>query len=337
MSRLFVVHTQYNLILATGMAQTGDDLVLFRDFALTDELKTRLEGCFARCLFLEGNYPQKDLSAKEKHRKIRRDCAAIKAFIQPVYDEILVVDDMCIPEMAALKYACQKNRHVAMAWLEDGANAYFANGAVSGGMGATPLKRFIRRVFFTVQYGLYGFYDLAVCMGGHKRLTAAYLTFPENARPELRQKDCRLITQEQFQQGLRNLYAGEPVAMDDNSVIIAVDKFNVYGDNLAFVEGQIAELVEKAAADGKTVYCKYHPRETGKLAALRQATELDAKIALEYYLANTTAKRITVVGVVSAALQTAKKLGYSVVSLADSCGSNQQAVDFYKHIGIEVK
>lgn len=335
--RLFVVHTQYNLILATGMTTPDDDLILFQDFALTDALKGKLESCFDRCLFLEGNYPKKDLSVGEKDAKIRNDCKAIKSFMSRAYNQILIVEDMCIQEMYALKCAYKKNKKIDMSWIEDGTNAYYSNGVISGGMGGTPLKRAIRKVYFSLHYGLFGFYDLAECMGAHKRLSSVYVTFPGYIREELQSKEERTITQEQFKKGLQIMYAGEPITMDDDCVVIAVDKLDVYGNKLATVNDEVRKIVASAINAGKKVYCKYHPRETQKMEALLETEELNSKIAMEYYLTNTTAKYMTVVGVMSTALQTAKKLGYEVISLASSVGTNKNAIDFYRSIGIKIK
>ena len=335
--RLFVVHTQYNLILATGMATSADDLILFRDFALTDELKTKLGKCFDRCLYIEGNYPKKQLSTKEKDRKIQINCQSIKMFMNFAYDEILVVDDMCIQEMYVLKCAFNLNKQVVMSWLEDGSNAYFSNEVISTGMGGTPLKRFIRKLYFSVKYGLGKFYDLGICMGAHKCLSKIYVTFPGYVRAELQSKEQIEITQEQFKKGLAIMYTGEPVHMEENCVVIAVDKLDVYGNKLSIVNAQIKQIVELAISEGKKVYCKYHPRETQRMEALRETEELNCKIAMEYYLTNTTAKCMTVVGVMSTALQTAKKLGYEVISLAFSVGTNENVIDFYRSIDIKIR
>ena len=133
------------------------------------------------------------------------------------------------------------------------------------------------------------------------------------------------------------MYTGEPVHMKENCVVIAVDKLDVYGNKLPIVNAQIKQIVELAKKEGEKVYCKYHPRETEKMEALIETEELNSKIAMEYYLTNTTAKCMTVVGVMSTALQTAKKLGYEVISLASSVGTNKNAIDFYRSIGIKIK
>lgn len=333
MTQLFVCHTQYNLILAAGLSSSVDDLVLFKDFDLKDKLKEKLESHFNRCLFLEGNYPKKELSAKEKLDKISSDNNKLKAFID-CYDRIFIVDDMCIQEMFAMKCAYRRNKKNEMAWLEDGAIAYFSNGVISGGMGATPFKRMVRKLFFSVRFGLFGVYDLATCMGGHKRLTSAYVLFPESVRPELRSKKLITITDEQFSNGMKFIYAGEEMQFTPGSVLIAMDKLDVYGDKLNEVNGLIETVICESTAN---VYYKYHPRETETLPALKACKELDRTVALESFLTNANTKELTVIGIKSTALQTAKKMGFQAVSYISQIEQNDTIQNFYKSIGVECR
>lgn len=337
MSQLFICHTQYNLILATGLSFREDELVLFMDFNLTEELRKRLESHFSRCLFLIGNFPKKALTVRGKLSKIVTDNRALKNFIG-IYDRIFIVDDMCIQEMYALKCVHEKNKLIEMAWLEDGANAYFTNSYVSKGMGATPFRRFIRKILFSVRFGLYGFYDLGSCMGAHKCLKSICVCFPRNVREELANKERREITDEQLMHGMEFMYKASPIVMEDRCVLIALDLLSVYADSVGKVNEAIADIVAQAKQCGRKVYCKYHPRETEALPALADIENLDAKIGIESYLINTVCKNMTVVGFKSTALQIAKKMGFEVVSLVRLIDNNCSAiVRFYTSIGIECR
>ena len=335
MNQLFVCHTQYNLILAVGLSSSNDDLILFKDFDLTDVLKQRLIGRFRKCLFLKGNYPKEQLTAKHKFVKILEDNRAIKAFITE-YDRIFIVDDMCIQEMYALKLAHRKNNAVEMAWLEDGTNAYFRNNIVSKGMGATPLKRFIRKVFFGASYSLFSFYDLGVCMGAHRRLTVIYVCFPDHVRSELAGKNRREITDNQLINGMEFMFKDKPYPMEDHSLLIAMDLLSVYGNSVGRVNDTIKAIVQEAIQTGKKVYCKYHPRETEVLSSLAEVEKLKSEIGIESYLINTTAKHMTVIGFKSNALQIAKKLDFEVISLVNHVDIDTELItNFYKSIGIK--
>lgn len=340
MNNLFIVHTQYNLILATGLVKTAfaedtNHLILFHDFNLSDTLRDKLNAAFSKFTVIAGNVPKVERTAKEKLAYIKDCNQQIRAFMTVRYDRIFIVDDMCIPEMTALKVAYRGNPAVEMAWLEDGSNAYFPNGAISGGMGATPLKRLIRKVFFSTAFGLGRFYDLGPCMGSHKLLTKGYFTFPQNARAEFADRERIEISDEAFRAGMDSIYGGEPITFDENSVLIAMDKLDVYGDKIDKVNALIGGIVADATAEGKTVYYKYHPRESDRLPALADCRELDKTVGLESYLSRCTTDSLTVVGVMSTALQTAKKMGYETVSLIEQLDSENEAIiQFYKKINV---
>lgn len=344
MKNLFVIHTQYNLILACGLASTDFssdqcDIILFQDFKPSENLEKRFRSCMDSVLILEGNWQKKNLSTKGKVNKIRYDCKSISKFIGDTsYDRVFIVDDCCIQEMYVLKVTHKNYRFVQMAWLEDGSNAYFDNGVISGGMGATPAKRFIRKYVTSVLYGLWGYYDLGSCMGSHKLLKQGYFTFPKSVRAELVDRKLMEISDEAFEAGMKVLYSGKTYIFDTHSVLIALDKLDVYGADIEKVDGLISDMVHQARIKERTVYYKYHPRESGSLPALEGETELDRNIALESYLTNSNTKDITVVGIKSTSLQTAKKMGYDTVSFIKSVDpDNREIVRFYDAIGIECR
>lgn len=337
MKQLFVCHTQYNLVLAIGLASNQDDLILFEDFLLTDELKQKLESYFQRTLFLKGNYPKQTLSGKQKLQKISDDNKSIKAFLDK-YEHIFIVDDMCIQEMYIMKLTYRKNPAVEMSWLEDGTNSYFINSFVSEGMGATPFRRFIRKHVFSFLYGLYGFYDLDEFMGVHFRLTSIYVTYPDCVRKELSGKIKYEITSAQMEKGMRFMYESEPLKMEPKSYLIAMDMLSTYGDSIDKVNKAVSHIVQTAQESGKKVYCKYHPRETEELNALKNVEQLNSKVGIESYLINTTSKDITLVGFKSTALQVAKKMNFNVISLIRSIDDpdGESIIRFYKSIGVKV-
>ena len=79
-----------------------------------------------------------------------------------------------------------------------------------------------------------------------------------------------------------------------------------------------------------------HPRETERLPALESCVELDRKVALESYLVNSTTHNMTIVGIKSTSLQTAKKMGYKALSLIKAVDDDiEEIIKFYTKIGIE--
>lgn len=341
MNNLFIIHTQYNLLLACGLCMNdfkGDknDLIIFCDFNMSEIHRNCMKNTFRKIQFLKGIYPDRTWRAEQKLNKIRYNNKIIKNFISSEYERVFIVDDMCIEEMYALKCVHKKNKGVKMAWLEDGANAYFSNSAISGGMGATPLRRFIRKIFFSTLFGLWRYYDLGCCMGAYKLLKQAYLTFPRFVRAELSDKELIEISDKAFKCGMQQLFHGEAYAFEENGIIIAMDKLDVYGKDFEKVSSLISDEVLQAHNRGQKIYYKYHPRETQEMLVLQSEVELDRKIALESYLTNSNTRNLTIIGVKSTSLQTAKKMGYEAVSFIQSVEpENRAVIDFYKKIHIK--
>lgn len=343
MNNLFVLHTQYNLLLAIGLCRTefqedANNLILFSDFKLLGRHKMVVEQTFKKVLYLQGNYPKVVFSSKQKYEKIRNDNRYIKSFVNDNYDRLFIVEDMCIQEMYCMKCVGKTNSSVNMFWLEDGANAYFRNSSVSLGMGATPLKRWIRRFCFSIRFGLGKYYELGPCMGSNRNLKSAWFTFPNSARAEFLDREHLLISDEAFKQGMEALFGGQPIEMDDNSVLIALDKLSVYDKYLPMVNLYVEEIVREAKDKNVVVYYKYHPREDENLPALADSIELDRTVALESYLINTTAASITIIGFKSTALQTAKKMGFESISYIKKLEPDNSVIaNFYDAIGIICK
>lgn len=342
MRNLFIVHTQYNLILATGLSMTEyqedeNDLILFTDFYLNSKLDRILMNSYKRYMKLEGTvYPKREVSIKGKFYKIKNDNKKIKQFINKAYDRLFVVYSGNIQEEYAMKCAYKKNRQIDLAWLEDGGAAYFDNRTPGiGGMGSTFFKRFVRKISFTSLYGLGKFYDLPERLGTHRMLKKAYLIYPDIAKIEYKDLEHIGISQQAFSSGVNMLYGEEAYPFEHDSVLIVLDKLDIYGELKESVSELITKELQMAEKRGIKVYYKYHPCETERLSVLENATELDRNIALEGYLSNSQDKCLKIVGLKSTALQMAKKMGYNTVSLIKHLEpENNEVIQFYEDIGI---
>lgn len=341
MRNLFVVHSQNNLILASGLANNDfksdiNDLILFRDFKPSENLDIRIKKCFSSVKIIEGIWDKPRGSIKDKLKRSDADCKEIKIFVSKTkYHRLFIVDDACVQEMFLMKLTHKNNPGIEMAWLEDGAYPYFTNDVPADGLGATPLRRLIRRIAVTVRYGLYGYYDLHRCMGIHKLLKKVYLTYPKYAREEYGGQERIEISDQTFNTGMNILYVGDIYEFESGSILIALDKLDVYGEKLREVDKLITQLVEKAHRENRKVYYKYHPRENDRLPALSNEVELNRSVALEGYLVNSTTRDMTVIGIKSTSLQTAKKMGYNVCSYIQLLEPENIAVlNFYNNIEI---
>ena len=235
MRNLFVLHTQYNLILGTGLAHTvfakdTNHLILFQDFNISDMVRDSLISSYQEVLFLTGAYPKINEQYWNKIRRYPVINHKLKQFIKNDYDRVILVEDMCIPEMYIMKYSGRVNEETEFIWLEDGSTAYFSNGVVSGGMGANRMTRMIRRIIFKYIFRLNKYYDLNYYMGGHYLLKHAYVSYPQYVQEQYKSMELTEIPDEAFEAGIKKIYFNMKNPFYDKGILFVLDLLHVYGD-----------------------------------------------------------------------------------------------------------
>lgn len=342
MKNLFVVHTQYSLILASGLtkgrfASGNNDLILFQDFKLNKELSDKLLSIFNNTLLLQGTFSLANGSSLAKAKHYYNSIKSSKSFIKNKYDKVFIVLDMNLPEMHIMKRAYAMNHEAEFIALEDGSYPYFLNHVTAGGLDKNSFTRFVREILFKYFLGCGKFYSFeGRFMGANMWLKSIYLTYKDHARMIYKNKNRIEITTEEFNAGIDLLFNGTNTNFRKNAVIIILDKLDVY-KNLGSIKRLIAELILLCENNKNTIYYKYHPRENQNLDELKNCIELDRNVAIEIYYKDCLPAKPLVIGIKSTGLQTAKKMGFEVVSLAKAADEhNEDVISFYKKIGISV-
>ena len=345
MKNLFICHTQAHLILASGLALgrfKNDEnlLILFVDFGIKDEMKARLDKTFTRTLYLQSIYPAEMNTAKAKLKWYPQDWKLIKQFLTEPVDRAFAVCDHVLLVQKAIQLVHKFNNNVELNWLEDGIIPYFVDNTNTGGFDSNNLTRQIRLFMFKYIFGLGSFYnrDFWGC-GGMASLKTAFVSYPDAVREPYRsQKQLVGITDEEYLAGLSAMYTKSKLDVQPNSVILVVDKLDRY----AFpdkVRASLSAFISKCKEEGKTVICKFHPRETEVWDIFDGCQTMDKSVGIEsaYVSLADIKDSITIAGVKSAGLMSAKKLGYNTVSLFPSCGEeNENLVTFYEKLNIKL-
>lgn len=345
MKNLFICHTQANLILASGLAlgRFKDDenlLILFVDFGLKEKLKKRLDKTFAHTLYLQSIYPAEMNTAKAKLKWYPQDWKLIKQFLTEPVDRAFAVCDWLLLVQKTLQRCYKLNKVTVMAWLEDGVSACCSASDIHNGMDKCSFTMAIRRFLFRDLVGVGKFYDRDFSfMGGLSCLKQVYTCNPDAVREPYRsQKQLVGITDEEYLAGLSAMYPKSKLDVQPNSVILVVDKLDRY----AFpdkVSASLNAFISKCKEEGKTVICKFHPRETEVWDIFNGCPTMDKSVGIEsaYVSLADIKDSITIAGIKSAGLMSAKKVGYNTVSLFPSCGEeNENLVKFYEKLGIEL-
>lgn len=345
MRNLFVCHTQAQLTLACGLCRgrfrnEENDLILFVDFDLKEVMKIRLEKVFTRTLFLQSIYPAEYNTYRAKTRWYVDDWKQIKKYVTNPYSRVFVVCDTLLLVQKTMKRAYFLNCNTHFIWLEDGILAYYQNVDFSKGFDRDGATRLIRKIIIKYLCGVGKFYDRDFPgFGGTARIREVYALFPDAVREPYRSlRQITGIADEEYQLGLRALYEPSDLDLDDNSTLLLLDKLDtyIYPDT---VKAALKKLIDDDLRNGKTVYCKLHPRETIHWEIFDTCKVLDRSIGVEgmYLSLIDRNKTVSVVGIKSAGLMSARKLGFDTASLFLLCGeTNADLIRFFTTMHIKM-
>lgn len=344
MKNLFILHTQYTIGLAAGLCQKRfksefNELIIFSDFRSVQNLIENLNHVFQKIQVFPGII---DIKNKTWKMKVQQYPSEIKWIINEIqtqkFDRLFLVCDGNIPELYALKYCHKENKDVEISWIEDGALPYFKNVDVHSGLDTNKVTRFFRKVVLKYIFGLGKYY--AFCsdtMGGNRWIKKYYLTYPNCVREEYSLRSACTITGAEFYEGLRIMYGEKrniKLELPKSSILFMIDKIDTY-KNAKEVGLALKDFAKKMKIQNDHVFYKYHPRENQKLNDLSEYVELPRDIGAEKIYIQNIGKDIKVLGIKSTGLQTAKKMGYDVYSIANLVDEANEKLDaFYQKIGI---
>lgn len=346
MRNLFVCHTQAHLILSCGLAlgrfkDAENHMILFQDFALKDELKERLDKVFTKILYLQSIYPQELNTFKEKLKNNPVNSRKMKVLMQQSYDKVFTVCDTIYPEQKCMQMAYKLNNKTDFCCLEDGIIAYYQNITVRGGFDRNTFLRFLRKAYFKYLKGIGSFYNRDFEeFGGSIYNKTIYCLYPDAVRePYKSERKLNQIIDDEYLQGLKAMYTTCELPIQSGDIILLMDMYATYKYPKK-VKELVGTFIKENLAKGKHIYCKFHPREMEKWDIFEGCETLEKTVGAEsmYLSLADKAKDITVVGIKSAGIMSAKKLGFNTVSLFPDCGEeNKELVKFFDAIGIEMK
>lgn len=345
MRNLFICHTQAQLIIASGLSlgrfkNDENYLILFVDFGLKDDLRSRLQKTFHKALFLQSIYPAEYDTFKAKLSWYPKDWALIKGFLREPMDRAFAVCDWLLLVQKTLKYVYKANHNVDLAWLEDGIIAYYKDSDNRRGLDRYSFTMLLRRLVVRDILGVGSFYDRDFPeTGGLKPLKKAYTCYPTAVREPYKSKRVLVpISEEEFYLGLLSMYPKSPMDIKPNTVILVVDKLDRYAYP-EMVKSSLRSFIHQCKLDGKSVVCKFHPRETQSWDVFDGCAHLDKAIGIEstYVSLAEIKDSIIIAGIKSTGLMTAKKIGYNTISLFHSCGEKNDDLErFYSLLGIPI-
>ncbi len=321
MKNLFIMHTQYNLILAAATLSRYKDaentLVLYSEFALADDMRAALSKVFDRVIIVrDAFYTPK--SALDEIREIRKCMKAVRLLKHERFDHVYMSQER-IFDLILCARARKNNPNLHCVHIEE--DVYYSINEKFNAVDYVPHESFRsrRRKFL---YALllagypYRFRETHYCYGMSSEYTHANLLFPGLARREVANKQLSEITKEELFFGIDALYSQKQTSYPqaERYTLFFFDLMNRY-NNPENVKHMVTEIIKRSQEEGRTVLFKYHPRETEKIEGICGAVELPHLIPAEKVLFDLKDRDVIVVGNATTSCVVAAKIGFSVLSI----------------------
>lgn len=347
MKNLFILHTQYNIILGTGIMlnrfrECQNDLIVYAEFTISEEYKNKLEKLYDRVLFVRKQYEPLTTGFWNIERKLNREFSTFKrsSLYNTEYDNVFISQDRPLEHF--ILGSCKKIKsNCCCFYLEE--SSYYSldvrlndpNRKRQWNTRRPFLYRKLRygRVYLSEEYkdpldGEASYFD------------AIFAIFPDCVRTELAHKVLYEINAEEINEATKVLYDDISVKLPDSSqyVLFFFDLMDRY-KNPSAIKDIVEDIVKKSNKDGFAVLLKYHPREVDKFQFERSINivEVPSIIPAEKLLCDLRGRRVIVYGNATASLMVAQKLGFKVISIAKIDESNNlNMINKFIQMGIEV-
>lgn len=322
MKNLFIMHTQYNLILSAAVMsrfeKSENTLVLYSEFTISDGMREALSKLFDRVIVVRDKF-EPLMKPLNEIRNIRQCMKKVKSIKHERFDNIYMSQER-IFDMIVCARAKKINPAARCYNIEE--DAYYSINEKFNADDYIHIesRRAKRRrcLFALLLFGYpYSYKDVHYCYGMSGEYQGANLLFPKLARRELAGKELIEITTEELSRGVSAIYSGINTyyPAGEKYTLFFFDLMNRY-KNSERVKEIVMEIIKVSREEGRTVLFKYHPRETDKFDDIDGAFELPHIIPAEKVLFDLCGKDAVVMGNATTACIVAAKIGYSVISIS---------------------
>ena len=345
MNNLFIMHTQYNLILACGIAKTRykncrNDLVLYAEFNMNDGLRTALEKSFDKVYYVNESFVPPQNPIKED-LFLAKCLKKSKEFLKNSYDNVFLSQERPYDTYILSKLS----KHCDFKCYSVEEDVYYSVNNKLNGIGARQIKKStlgkVRDTLKTVLFGKNKYYEDIYFYGMNSNYDGNYVLFPNCVRQEMVKGNLIEVTKDAVKTGIESLY--DHITLDipesEKYVLFYFDLIERY-KNPDKIEEIVKYLLEVCEKSGMRFLYKYHPRETKGFDILKQsecAYEILTSVPGEKILAQLYGKNVLVAGNLTTALWVSEKLGYNVMSVVGiENKENTAAANALCNMGIQV-
>ncbi len=352
-NNLFILHTQNNIILGAGIAldkyaDANNDLVLFAEFAVSEQYLKNLQSVFRKVVILRQNFMPEETEYFSQLRVIR---SYFKIFLDSElssigYDQVFMAQEREVDSLI-LGHIRSINKNVVCNNVEENVcfspNDYIKDPQTFRRVSYTLKQRCSKAVKDAIHWCLFGgkylcephyFYGMASFYSSH------YTMFPKLIRPEIANTNAIEISAKEIQMAVNAIYGNidSKIPSASKYYMIFFDLIERYKDRDK-VERVLCDLINSSTSPNAIILCKYHPREVDRFKSMtgERFVELPKIIPAEKILCDLIGNDVTVVGNITTSLVIAAKLGYKVQSLAYLNGNRSNSLqETYEKMGINI-
>ena len=347
MNNLFILHTQYNIILGTSVLldefkDCRNDLLVYAEFTVSDELKNSLSCIYDNVFYIREKFEPLIKGTINTERSLWNHWILFKnsPYYKTSYDNVFISQDR--PLETLIVNRCKRlNPNCHFANIEE--DSYYSimpeQNEPDYSIGwHTKRPWLIRKLIYGSLYNS----DDRKChyiYGQASYFSTIYSLFPEVVRPQLSHLKKKLIAKESIVQACKCLYSDTEISIPNSSqyYLFFFDLLERYRKP-DVIRNIVDNIVEKARTERAIVLLKYHPREMQKFEFEQDGIiEIPFIIPAEILLCDLEKKNVTVFGNATTALIVASKLGFNTISVAGIEGSNNNyMINKFREMGIEV-
>jgi len=347
MNNLFIMRTQYNLIIAVGILKEmypndKNDLILLPEFKVSNQFLTAIGAVFSSVTVLPNEKSKKRF---EIEKLLYQQLKQAKHLEKNHYDNVFISQDQFF-ETTFMSKLFRKNRFETCFIEED---CYFS---------LIPERNFghpdyekvfkVKPISFNVKIRnfarerMYG-RDIFTCgptafYGENENIRTICALYPHMLRSEISDKETLSVTPEMILNGTRLIYSNIEINLEkhDKYLFFLADLIDRY-KNIELIEQALGQLVDYCKKNGRKFLYKYHPRETKELKALENdfCVRLPTVIPSERILSELYSNDVVTISTFSQSLQVACRLGFKTISLANiNYSAHSWAEKAMKNMGI---
>ena len=321
MKNLFVMHTQYNLILSASVISRykNDDntLVLWCEFDLKKDMIDALEKLYDNVIVVSDKYT--NIKKPISEINFIKDCLRkVDCLKKETFDRIYLSQER-IFDLILCEGVKRKNPSAICVDIEEDAyyslnNKYNDPNYIYSETARQKMRRFLYSLFLW-RYP-YNYKNSGYFYGMSEEYDEAELLFPDLARREMLGKKLNEITKCELLDGINSIYSAKKTEYPKKNkfMVIFFDLMNRY-KKPQLIKNIMLKIFDLCKATGRTVLLKYHPREVNKFDEMEDVFEIDKLIPAEKVLYDLVGYDVCVLGNATTACIVAAKFNYNVISI----------------------